>query len=108
MKIKFLILTAFLLTFVCVGSAQTKKKSAAAASGTPDAVVKSLYAAHDANKSPFFQTKSRTLLDKFFVKDLADMIWKDAVDSEKEQGVGAIDFDPRYDAQDTQITNLVI
>lgn len=107
MKIKFLILTALLLTFVCVGSAQTKK-TAAAAVVTADAVVKNLYAAHDASKSPFFQAKNRALLDKFFVKELADMIWKDAVDSEKEQGVGAIDFDPLYDAQDTQITNLVI
>lgn len=106
MKIKILILTALLLTFVSVGSAQKKKAVAAAA--TADAVVKNLYAAHDASKSPFFQTKNRALLDRFFVKELADMIWKDAVDSEKEQGVGAIDFDPLYDAQDTQITNFVI
>ncbi len=92
--------------FVCAVSAQTKKNAVAA--NTPDSVVKSLYAAHDAGKSPFFQTKNRALLDKFFVKDLADMIWKDAVDSEKEQGVGAIGADPLYDAQDTQITNFVV
>lgn len=105
MKIKLLSLTVILLTFVCVGSAQKKKTVAA---NTPDAVVKSLYAAHDANKSPFFQTKNRALLDKFFVKEFADMIWKDAVDSQREQGVGAIDFDPLYDAQDTQITKFVV
>ncbi len=105
MKIKFLILTAFLLTFSSVGLAQKKK---AAVVKTPDAVVKSLYTAHDANKSPFFQTKNRALLDKFFSKELADMIWKDAVDSQREQGVGAIDFDPLYDAQDTQITKFVV
>jgi hypothetical protein len=32
---------------------------------------------------------------------LAQLIWKDAVSSKGE--VGALDFDPRYDAQDTDI-----
>jgi hypothetical protein len=32
-------------------------------------------------KSPFFQTKNRALVDKYFDKNLADTIWKDAKDS---------------------------
>jgi hypothetical protein len=67
----------------------------------PDAVVKDLYRQHDANKSPFFQTKSRSLVDKYFTKKLADLIWKDANDSKGE--VGALGADPLYDAQDTDI-----
>lgn len=72
----------------------------------PDALVKSLYEAHKKNNSPFFQTKNRELVNKYFDKNLADLIWKDAVDSKGE--VGAIDGDPLYNAQDTDIKNFVI
>ncbi|MDQ4122647.1 MAG: YbjP/YqhG family protein [Acidobacteriota bacterium] len=68
---------------------------------SPDDVVKDLYRQHDAKKSPFFQTKSRALVDKFFAKKLADLIWKDANDSKGE--VGALGADPLYDAQDVDI-----
>src|SRR5205823_1055851 len=36
---------------------------------------------HNHKHSPFFQTRSRALLYKYFEKHLADMIWKDAVRS---------------------------
>ena len=76
---------------------------------TPDAVVKNLYAAQKAEQTnPFFQTKNRQLVDKYFTKDFADLIWKDAKDSEAGGGVGALDFDPLYNAQDTQITAFKI
>ncbi len=102
MKIKYLFLTAlFMAAAVSTGIAQNKT----AAVITPDAVVKKLYAAHTANKSPFNQTKNRALVDQYFVKDLADMIWKDAVDANGE--VGAIDFDPLYGSQE-ESTNLVV
>lgn len=70
----------------------------------PDALVKDLHKQHDARKSPFFQTKDRALVDKFFDVNLAAMIWKDAKESDGE--IGAIDFDPLYFAQDTEIKNL--
>jgi hypothetical protein len=73
---------------------------------SPDAVVKELYKQHDAKNSPFFQTKDRAAVDKYFTKKLADLIWKDAVSSEGE--VGALGADPLYDAQDTEITGLKI
>ena len=72
----------------------------------PDAIVKTLYAAQKAGSGPFFQTKSRALVDKFFVKEFADLIWNDAVKANGE--VGAIDFDPLYASQDPQITHFRI
>ncbi len=69
-------------------------------------LVADLYKQHDAKKSPFFQAKSRALVDKYFTKRLADPIWKDATDSQGE--VGAIDADPLYYAQDIQIKNFAV
>jgi len=72
----------------------------------PNALVADLYREHNRKHSPFFQTRSRALLDKYFEKDLADMIWKDAFNSKGE--VGAIDGDPLYDAQDMEIKKFAI
>jgi len=68
MKIKCLFLIALLLSITSIDFAQTKTKPAAIA---PDAVVKNFYAAHDAGQGPFFQTKSRALVDRYFAK-----IWR--------------------------------
>src|SRR5437879_1081787 len=73
---------------------------------SPGALVADLYKAHRRKRSPFFQTRSRALLYKYFEKSLADLIWKDAVSSKGE--VGAIDGDPLYDAQDMEITKFAI
>lgn len=80
--------------------------SAESQTSSPEAVVTDLYKQHDAQKSPFFQTKNRGLVDKYFTKTLADLIWKDATTSKNE--VGAIDGDPLYNAQDTEIKNLSV
>lgn len=72
----------------------------------PELLVADLYKQHDAQKSPFFQKKDRPLVDKFFAKPLADLIWKDAHGPEGE--IGAIDFDPIYDGQDTEIKNFAV
>lgn len=82
--------------------------SAAAQSetGAAAAVVAELYKQHDAKKSPFFQTKDRGLVDRYFAKPLADLIWKDANNSTGE--VGAIDGDPLYNAQDIEIKNFAV
>ena len=79
-------------------------ENSAAQTAAPDAIVKDLYTQHDARKSPFFQTKDRALVDKYFEKNLADMIWKDAKESDGE--VGALGADPLYNAQDTDIKNF--
>jgi hypothetical protein len=73
---------------------------------SPDALVKDLYRVHNQKHSPFFQTRSRALLDKYFEKNLANLIWKDARTSKGE--VGAIDGDPLYDAQDIEIKKFAI
>ena len=73
---------------------------------SPNALVADLYRVHKEKHSPFFQTRSRALLYKYFTKSLADMIWKDAVSSKGE--VGALDGDPLYDAQDMEIKKFAI
>ncbi len=72
----------------------------------PESLVADLYKAHDGKKSPFFQTKDRALVDKYFTKPLADLIWKDATTAKNE--VGAIDGDPLYNAQDTEIKSFAV
>ncbi len=84
-----------------VGYGQSKPKAM-----SPDAVVRDLYAAHKGKMSPFFQKKNRKLVDKYFTGALADAIWKEA--SEPREGVGNLDFDPLYHAQDIQITKFLI
>jgi Protein of unknown function (DUF3828) len=73
---------------------------------SPQALVADLYRQHKLKHSPFFQTRSRALIYKYFEKRLADLIWKDALTSKGE--VGVIDGDPLYDAQDTEIKKFAI
>lgn len=68
--------------------------------GPAQTLVSDLYKDHDTGRSPFFQTSDRGLVDRFFTKPLADMIWKDSMNATTE--VGAIDFDALYDAQDVE------
>jgi hypothetical protein len=77
--------------------------------GSPESVVAALYRAHKSKTAdPFFNSKSRVSLDKYFVKSLADLIWKDSVTSAKNNEVGVIDGDPLYNAQDMEIKNFAI
>jgi hypothetical protein len=101
MKIKIVLLATLLLAFSSIAVAQRRTKPV-----DPNVIVKNLYAAQKAGSGPFFQTKSRAIVDKYFRKDLADLIWKDAVAANGE--VGAIGFDPLFGSQDPQITDFVI
>ena len=87
-------------TIVVVGQPRTPTPKA------PDALVADLYRVHKLKRGPFFQTRSRALVDQYFTKSLGDLIWKDARTSKGE--VGAIDGDPLYDAQDFEIKNFAI
>jgi hypothetical protein len=98
--IAFVVPAAGALTFAATASPSVVQ------SGSPRAVVVDLYKQHDSQKSPFFQTENRPLVDKFFTKALADLIWKDATSSSGE--VGALDGDPLYNAQDLQVKNFKI
>jgi hypothetical protein len=86
--------------------AEPATPAAPLATPAPEALVAKLYEQHARDESPFFQTKSRALVDEYFEPTLAELIWKDAVAASGE--VGALEFDPLYDAQDTDIKTFVI
>jgi hypothetical protein len=86
-------------------SAVTQAGSKSTKSVSPRTLVANLYDQHK-KRSPFFQTKSRALLDKYFIGTLATLLWNDAHSSGDE--VGALDGDPLFNAQDMQITDFVI
>ncbi|HSP64149.1 MAG TPA: DUF3828 domain-containing protein [Pyrinomonadaceae bacterium] len=104
-KAKPIVLIAAFFLGVCVWIPAPAQANAAKPT-SPDALVADLYKAAKQKRSPFFQTRSHALLYKYFEKSLADLIWKDAVHSKGE--VGAIDGDPLYDAQDTEIKKFAI
>ncbi len=101
--------TAILITAAFIStptSPPVNGQSAPAKRLSPDALVSDLYKAARQKHSPFFQTRSRALLYRYFEKGIADLIWKDAVHSKGE--VGAIDGDPLYDAQDVEVKKFAI
>lgn len=84
-------------------AASTRSHAAAA-----ETLVRALYKAHDGKSGPFFQTKSRARVDKYFTKSLAVLIWNDSVASARAHEVGVIDGDPLYNAQDVEIKNFAV
>ena len=101
MKIKYLLFISLFLASTSIDFAQSKTKPT-----NPNVIIKNLYKAQKAGTGPFFQTKSRAVVDKYFTKSLADLIWKDAVAAKGE--VGALDFDPLFGVQDPTVTEFVI
>lgn len=100
--VKFLLSMAILFsTFSAVRAAQTL---------APDALVRDLYKSHAedfaSSKDRLLNGKSRKFLDKYFDKNLADLMWKDLTTHKEE--VGVLDFDPFYNAQDADIKKLVV
>jgi len=81
---------------------QTASTVSANAALAPDVIVKNLYAAQKTGANPFFQTKNRPLVDKYFTKELGDLIWKTSGQPE------GWNFDPLYNAQDTKITAFAV
>jgi hypothetical protein len=104
-SVKAILFSAMLL-LAASSSLTVYGQAAASIRLSPNALVADLYRVHNAKHSPFFQTRSRALLYEYFEKSLADMIWKDAVAAKGE--VGALDGDPLYDAQDTEIKKFAI
>jgi len=101
MQSKALLLSCLLASLILFAPAQSK-----AGTEAPHQIVAELYAAQKADSGPFFQTENRALVDEFFTKDFADLIWKDAVTANGE--VGAFEFDPLYGSQDPDITDFEI
>jgi hypothetical protein len=83
-----------------------------AQNSTPEAVIKELYKIHnldmgrDNGTDRILGGKDRKLLDRFFDKSLADLIWKDLKSNSDE--VGVLDFDPFYNAQDFDIKGFSV
>jgi hypothetical protein len=58
------------------------------------------------NKDTIIQSRSRAPIDKYFDKNLADLIWKDLTAHKGE--IGKIDFDLFTNSQDPNIKNLIV
>lgn len=98
-KPKILLIGALVFSFAFVAVAESS------AQVSPQTLVRNLYAAQKRRATdPFFQAKSRARLDKFFAKELGDLIWNDAVASARNNEVGKLGGDPLYNAQDMKIT----
>ncbi len=100
------VLTIAILLLVASVSIVAQSASASRRPISPEALVADLYRTEGKRSSPFFQTRSRALLKKYFTTTLANLIWKDAVSSKGE--VGALDGDPLYNAQDMDIKKFQI
>ena len=90
-------LTIVVMLFAVI-SCQTKPKQEATAAAPPvdstallakrpgpdaprsaaDRLVRALYFEHSKKENPLLETKDRTLIDQFFAKSTADLIWRDA------------------------------
>jgi Protein of unknown function (DUF3828) len=101
-KIGLLLTTVLLVAALCAPAAAARRSRKQIG---PTQVVIDLYRQHK-KRSPFFQKTNRALLDKYFEKNLADLIWKDAQGPSDE--VGALDGDPLFNAQDMDIKNFVV
>jgi hypothetical protein len=78
---------------------------------TADSLIRDLYKVHgedmkSTSRDRIMSGKSRALLDKYFDKNLADLIWKDITTHVGE--IGVIDWDIFYAPQDPQIKNVVV
>ena len=85
--------------FVTAG-AQTKSSA-----GTPVAVLRELYKVHNKGNGPVFLPTGKRNIYKYFDRKLADLIWKDLTQTPDDE-IGRLDFDPLYNAQDIQASNL--
>jgi len=82
--------------------------AAPSAAESPEVLIRALYKAHDSKKSPFFQATNRVLVDRFFVEEMADLIWEDATIAAKTGEMALLEADPLYNAQDMDIQDFVI
>lgn len=55
-----------------------KRPAPGAPRSAADRLVRALYFEHNKKENPFRETKDRALVDQFFAKSTADLIWSDA------------------------------
>ena len=73
--VKLSLITLVFLTAISV-TPELRAQSSSTARLSPRAVVVDLYRQHDRKHSPFFQKKSRALVNKYFVRALAELFGK--------------------------------
>jgi hypothetical protein len=71
----------------------------------PAAVVRELYRVHRDGRGQVFERQGRRHQQKFFDERLAGLIWRELTET-PEGEVGNLDFDPLFNAQDTQIKSF--
>ena len=94
-----------LIVLVCSPFSHAAQKTRSTSSA--DSVVRELYRVHNNGKGGVFEVKGKKYIYKFFDQKLADLIWKDLTQTPQGE-VGNLDFDPLYNAQDTEITKFQI
>jgi predicted SnoaL-like aldol condensation-catalyzing enzyme len=97
------LLVVLIIGILCF-SASGQRRSKRTTRMSPEQVVADLYRQHK-TRSPFFQNQSRALVDRYFDKNLADLIWNQPNSPDE---VGPLDGDPLYNAQDMEIKNFAI
>lgn len=107
--LSLVIITSIVAAFTAVkaqtGITPLPKKLEAPVISFPETVVKELYRVHRNGYGHIFEKQGRKQQQKFFERSLAALIWKNLTQT-PEGEVGNIDFDPLFNAQDTQIKNF--
>lgn len=103
MKTTKLVILVIVIGTIC-STATGQRRSKSIKQKSPEQLVADLYRQHK-KQSPFFQNKSRSLVDRYFDKGLADLIWHMPNSADE---VGPLDGDPLFNAQDMEIRNFVI
>ncbi len=70
----------------------------------PDRLVRALYFEHNKKENPFREKKNRALIDEFFTKSTADIIWDDAQRSSAK--VNRTKINLLYNAPDNNIKKM--
>lgn len=104
---KKLLIGPVVIALIVVGSVLASASPAEVSANSPDTVIRRLYRIHNDGRGGVFETKGKKYIYRFFDQKLADLLWKNI--SETPEGeVGNLDFDPLYNAQDTQIRNFQV
>jgi hypothetical protein len=104
MALKINTLTRILLLIILAGSPSAGLSQSSG--NKPVTLIRALYRVHNKGYGPVFEGKDKRFLIEYFDKHLSDLIWKELTDTSGE--VGNLDFDPLYNAQDTQIKNFQV
>ena len=85
-------------------TALSKRPGPDAPRTVPDRLVRALYFEHNKTENPFREKKNRALIDEFFAKPTADVIWNDA--QEPSGKVNRTKTNLLYNAPDANIKKM--